>query len=182
MSIYGLTKGTELEQMINGIMQAEANGTMMYYALARLAKEQGLTDISKLFIQAANQEAVHAGFYNVLNGKTPQDFWNLVRTVRKLEYAGEAQVKAMADKVRAAGFAEAADEMDIFAQQEGHHGVMMDEILKKAGQPVESVVPEGQKVYVCPVCGYEYIGDIGAEPEEFTCPLCGQPKKVFKER
>ena len=72
--------------------------------------------------------------------------------------------------------------MDIFAQQEGHHGVMMDEILKKAGQPVESVVPEGQKVYVCPVCGYEYIGDIGAEPEEFTCPLCGQPKKVFKER
>jgi len=30
MSIYGLTKGTELEQMVKMIMQAEANGTMMY--------------------------------------------------------------------------------------------------------------------------------------------------------
>ena len=46
MSIYGLTKGTELEQMVKAIMQAEANGTMMYYALARLAKEQGYNVLS----------------------------------------------------------------------------------------------------------------------------------------
>ena len=44
MSIYGQTKGTELEKMVKTIMQAEANGTMMYYALARLAKEQGYDD------------------------------------------------------------------------------------------------------------------------------------------
>ena len=58
-SLHGLTKGTELEPMIKQAMMAEANGTMMYYALARLAKEQGFDDIAETFIASANQEAVH---------------------------------------------------------------------------------------------------------------------------
>ena len=62
MSIYGFAKGTDLEQIMKAMMQAEANGTMMYYALARMAKEQGYDDIVDTFIEAANQEAVHAGF------------------------------------------------------------------------------------------------------------------------
>ena len=50
MSIYGQTKGTELEKVVKNIMQAEANGTMMYYALARMAKEQGYDDLVDIFI------------------------------------------------------------------------------------------------------------------------------------
>ena len=179
MSIYGQTKGTELESMAKTMMQAEANGTMMYYALARLAKEQGDEDLVPLFIEAANQEAVHAGFYAVLNGKYPQDFWGLVKTLQKAETNGEAQVKAMADKVRAAGFAEAADEMEVFAKQEGHHGKLMAEIL--ARYPQEEKQGKAKKVYVCPVCGYEYEGDINSESDDWVCPLCGQPKSAFKE-
>ncbi len=34
MSIYGQAKGTKLEAMMKKMAQAEANGTMMYYALA----------------------------------------------------------------------------------------------------------------------------------------------------
>ena len=179
-SLHGLTKGTELEPMIKQIMQAEANGTMMYYALARLAKEQGLDDVAEIFIESANQEAVHAGFYATLNGKYPQDFWKLAETVMKAEYAGEDQVKAMAQKVRAAGFAEAADQMEIFAKQEGHHGEVIKELLKKY-KPAKPDTA-GQKIYVCPICGYEYVGNINFEPDDWTCPLCGQPKSVFKEK
>ncbi|MBQ7630052.1 MAG: rubrerythrin, partial [Selenomonadaceae bacterium] len=100
-SFHGLTKGTELEPTIKTVMQAEANGTMMYYALARLAKEQGFDDIAQTFIESANQEAVHAGFYATLNGKYPKDFWKLAETVMKAEYTGEKQVKDLAEKVRA---------------------------------------------------------------------------------
>ena len=179
-SIHGLTKGTELEPMIKAIAQAEANGVMMYYALARLATEQGLDEVAAKFIEAANQEAVHAGFYAVLNGKYPKDFWSLVETVRKAEINGEGQVKAMADKVRAAGFAAAADEMEIFAKQEGHHGVILTEIIEKY-KPKDAVEKRADaKIYVCPVCGYEYVGDIDGEPDDWTCPLCGQPKSAFK--
>ncbi|MBE8949701.1 MAG: rubrerythrin [Quinella sp. 3Q1] len=154
----------------------EANGVMMYYALARLAKEQGLNDAAATFIESANQEAVHAGFYATLNGRYPKDFWNFVRSVGKAETKGEAQVKELADKVRAAGFAKAADEMEIFAKQEGHHGVVIDELLKKYA-PENSVAP-GQKVFVCSICGYEHVGD--APPE--VCPLCGQPASKFVEK
>ncbi len=175
-SLHGLTKGTELEPIMAAMAQGEANGVMMYYALARLAKEQGLDDAAKTFIEAANQEAVHAGFYAVLNGKYPKDFWQLVAGVKATEVKGEATVKALADKVRAAGFTQAADEMEIFAKQEGHHGVILDELLKKYA-PKNSTAP-AQKTFVCSICGYEHIGD--APPA--TCPVCGQPSTAFKEK
>ena len=58
--------------------------------------------------------------------------------------------------MRAAGFAEAADEMEVFAKQEGHHGELMAEIL--ARYPQAEKKEKAKKVYVCPVCGYEYEG------------------------
>ncbi|MCR5175776.1 MAG: rubrerythrin [Anaerovibrio sp.] len=180
MSIFGLTKGTELEKLVQGAMQAEANGTMMYYALARLAKEQGMDEVAEKFIASANQEAVHAGFYAILNGKYPQDFWSLARTLQQAEESGEQKVSAMAAKFREAGLTEAADEMEIFAKEEGHHGAVLKEILDKYGPDTQ--IPAGATVYVCPVCGYEYIGDINKEPDDYTCPLCGQPKTIFKKK
>ncbi len=178
MSLHGQTKGTPFEKIAAMMAQGEANGTMMYYALARLAKEQGLDDVSKDFIEAANQEAVHAGFYAVLNGKYPKDFWGLVRGLMAAENSGETTIKGMADKFREAGLAEAADEMEIFAKQEGHHGVLLKNILEK--HCPELLKESEEKVYVCGCCGYEYIGDLDSEPDDYVCPVCGQPKKVFR--
>ena len=174
-SIHGLTKGTELEPTMAAMAQGEANGVMMYYALARLAKEQGLNDVAQTFIESANQEAVHAGFYATLNGRYPKDFWQLVAGIAQAEYKGETSVKALADAVRAAGFTAAADEMEVFAKQEGHHGVVIDELLKKYA-PKNSA--PAQKTFVCKVCGYEHVGD--APPE--VCPVCGQPSSMFAEK
>ena len=174
-SLHGLTKGTELEPTMAAMAQGEANGVMMYYALARLAKEQGLNAVASTFIESANQEAVHAGFYATLNGRVPKDFWQFVAGVGKAETNGEFSVKALADKVRAAGLTKAADEMEIFAKQEGHHGVVIDELIAKYA-PKDSV--GGGKKWVCGVYGYEHTGD--APPE--ACPVCGQPASVFKEK
>ena len=174
-SLHGLTKGTELEPFMAAMAQGEANGAMMYYALARLAKEQGLDDVAATFIESANQEAIHAGFYATLNGKVPKDFWQFVAGVGKAEYKGKDSVKALADKVRAAGLDKAADEMEIFAEQEWHHGVVIDEMLKKYAP---EYLNSGGKKWVCNICGYEHTGD--APPE--TCPVCGQPASVFKEK
>lgn len=177
MSLNGIMKGTELENVMKSLMQGEANGVMMYYALAQLAREQGLEDVADGFIEAANEEAVHAGFYAVLSGKYPSDFWGLVRGIQKAEENGEAQIQALADQVRAAGHAEAADQMEVFARQEGGHGVRMQAMLDKYQKNAEA--PADKKVYVCPVCGYEHVGDINDEDDSYVCPLCGQPKSAF---
>lgn len=177
-SLHGITQGTPLNQIAEMLAQAEANGTMMYYALARLAKEQGLDDVAADFVEAANQEAVHAGFYATLAGKYPKDFWGLVRGVMAAEISGEGPIEGLADKFRAAGFSGAADEMEIFAKQEGHHGELMKKILEK--HHPELLDNEGKKIYVCGCCGYEYIGELDEEPDDYVCPVCGQPKKVFR--
>ncbi|MFR9127884.1 MAG: rubrerythrin [Acidaminococcus intestini] len=148
---------------------------MMYYALARLAKEQGLDEVSKEFMAIGNEEAFHSGFYAVLKGAYPQDFWNLVRSLQKVEAAGEEKIKAISDEFRAAGLSEAADEMAVFARQEGGHGFRLEALINRFAPEETSV--EGRKVYRCPVCGYEYVGDLESEPDDYVCPLCGQPKK-----
>ena len=181
MSFYGLTKGTELDFAMDCAMRAEANGGVRQYLLARLAQEQGLDEeISKILIELANQEAYHAGFYATVNGEFPNDFWTSIESIMHAEYEAKTNVKNMSDKVRAAGFAQIADQMDIFAKQENHHGEVLEEMIKKFKPKNIETVP--QKVYVCPLCGYEHIGDLSKEPENWTCPLCGQPKSAFKEK
>ena len=177
-SLHGLAKGTSLEKITEMMALGEAKGTMMYYALARLAREQGMEDVAEKFIEAANQEANHAGFYAVLNGMYPKDFWGLVNGLQKAEAAGEASLMKQAARLREEGFDDAAAEVEVFAKQEGHHGEMLEGLLKK--YKPEAVDVAGKKVYVCAVCGFEYIGDLDAEPEDFVCPICGMQKKVFK--
>ena len=180
MSLHEVTKGTQFEKLAEMMAQGEANGVMMYYALARLAREQSYEDVVADFIDAANQEAVHAGFYAVLNGKYPRDFWDMVRGLMAAETSGEARIKSWADDFRAAGFAEAADEMEVFARQEGHHGELLKRILEKYHP--ELLDETNKKIYVCACCGYEYVGELDDEPEDYVCPLCGQPKRVFRLR
>ena len=175
LSVHGLTKDTELEPMIKVVAEAEAAAVMMYYALARLAKEQGLNEAAATFIESGNQEAVHAGFYATLNGKYPKDFWQFVAGVAKAEYKGEKNVLAVAEKVRAAGLTAAADQMEIYAKQEHHHGEVLDELLKKCAPKIDA---PAQKKWVCAFCGYEHTGD--APPD--VCPICGQPSATFKEK
>ena len=39
--------------------------------------------------------------------------------------------------------------------------------------------PEGQTVWRCVICGYEYVGD--TLPEDFICPLCKHPASDFEK-
>lgn len=43
---------------------------------------------------------------------------------------------------------------------------------------------EKSEKYVCTICNYEYSGDIPFEqlPDDYKCPICGQPKSVFKKK
>ena len=49
-----------------------------------------------------------------------------------------------------------------------------------AEEEAQAPVQDGK--WVCSICGYEYAGMLPFDevPEEFVCPLCKQPKTVFK--
>lgn len=53
--------------------------------------------------------------------------------------------------------------------------------LKTGGTVAKAENKAKTKKYVCSVCHYVYDGDIPFEqlPDDYTCPVCGQPKSVF---
>lgn len=42
--------------------------------------------------------------------------------------------------------------------------------------------PQSEEIWVCPVCGYTYRGDLTKEPDSWTCPICGVPKSRFTKQ
>ena len=182
MSMFGQTKGTELEKAIAQLATAEAVGGSMYYALAKIAKEKfGLDNVAKEFIELGNQETNHGAFYAMLNGRYPSDekeFWRMVRGLSKAEYNADNKIEQLADKLAELGLDEiAVAQVREFAIQEKHHGEVTKAIIDKYAPKEESSV--SQKVYVCSVCGFEYEGELNNEPEDYICPVCGCKKGVF---
>lgn len=185
MSIFGQTKVTELEKQIAQLASGEAIGGAMYYALAKVAKEQfGLDDVAKEFIELGNQETNHGVFYAMLNGRYPSDeksFWKMVRGLSKAEFKGEDNINRLADKLAEIGVNdEAVEQVRAFAIQEKHHGEVTKNIIEKYA-PEEEEDLSGKSVYVCAVCGFEYTGDLDKEPDDYKCPICGCAKGVFKK-
>ena len=41
------------------------------------------------------------------------------------------------------------------------------------------VAPDGQTVWRCVICGYEYVGE--ELPEDFICPICKHPASDFEK-
>ena len=50
--------------------------------------------------------------------------------------------------------------------------------IKPKPQPVD-ITEEGQTVWRCTICGYEYVGE--ELPEDFVCPLCKHPASDFEK-
>ena len=68
-----------------------------------------------------------------------------------------------------------------FALQEKHHGEATQAIIEKYA-PKEDEDNTGKPIYVCSVCGFEYVGDFDSEPADYKCPICGCAKSVFKKQ
>ena len=98
----------------------------------------------------------------------------------KAEYKGECNINQLADKLAQIGAdKEAVEQVREFAQQEKHHGEVTKAIIDKYAPKEED--NSGKPVYTCSVCGFEYVGDLDAEPADYKCPICGCAKGVFKK-
>lgn len=63
-----------------------------------------------------------------------------------------------------------------------YHQVKKGTAPKTAPHYVEPAAPAAGERYVCSVCKYEYDGSQGPFedlPDDWKCPVCGQPKSMF---
>lgn len=131
MSLYGITKGTELESIVENNMKGEANGVVMYYALSYLAKEKGLNDIAETLEKIAQDEARHAAFYSILNGQVNKDIFAVFSNIQKAESAALPKLNEFAENIRKMGLEEVAEKIKGIALDEERHGKILQEIIDK---------------------------------------------------
>jgi rubrerythrin len=151
----------------------ESQANRKYAAFADKAKDEGFTNVAKLFTAASEAEAIHAKrLLKVLGsiGKTEENLKASVvgETHEYTEmYPGfvkEGEAEKMSDAVIAFTYAMKAEEV---------HANHYIEALKaiSGGHDLS-----GQKVLLCPICGNIFRG----EPPE-RCPICSAFRKVFRE-
>ena len=151
----------------------ESQANRKYSAFADKAKDEGFSNVAKLFTAASEAEAIHAKrLLKVLGsiGKTEDNLKASV-TGETHEYTEmypgfvkEGEAEKQSDAVIAFTYAMKAEEV---------HANHYKEALKaiSAGHDLSA-----QKVILCPICGNIFRG----EPPE-RCPICSAFKKVFKE-
>lgn len=70
------------------------------------------------------------------------------------------------------------------------YGEYQKSMKNKTGEAFKAFKENGKapaqktEKWVCSVCGYVYDGDVPFEelPDDWKCPLCGQPKSVFEKK
>lgn len=129
MSLFGITKGTTLEDQVEQYLKAETQGVVMYCALARLAAEQGFVDIAAALGDLAGDEARHAGLYAVLNGHAPQDLLEVLGRFAQLENAAQDKIDAFAQQAHTLGLHQAAAAIAATAEDEVRHGKVLEDLL-----------------------------------------------------
>jgi rubrerythrin len=151
----------------------ESQANRKYSAFADKAKDEGFTNVAKLFKAASEAEAIHAKrLLKVLGsiGKTEDNLKASVAgetheyTEMYPGFVKEGEAEKQSDAVIAFTYAMKAEEV---------HANHYKEALKaiSAGHDLS-----GQKVILCPICGNIFRGE---SPER--CPICSAFKKVFRE-
>lgn len=131
MKIYGSTKGTELEKVIEELAKGEAMAAGMYFTLAHIAKEQGREDLAKSFTKIGSDEARHSGLYSYLNGMMNEDIMSVLPMFIKEEEGAYPKILELSEKIRALGLEDAADLVKSAALDEKGHQKLLEVIVKK---------------------------------------------------
>lgn len=131
MKIYGVTKGTVLEEKILNMQKGEEQGAGMYSALSQIAKEKGLIEVSETLMRLAIEEIQHAGMYSILNGSISEDIFPLLEKASAGELKGVDYIKQLALEIKNLGHEEASLKVGIAAIEEGTHGETLQDLIDR---------------------------------------------------
>ena len=161
-------------------MEAFAGESMArnkYTYFASKAKKDGFEQISKIFLETADNEKEHAKlWYKYLNGGSVSDTPANLLAAAEGENAEWTDMYArMAAEARAEGFDEIAEKFEQVGAIEKHHEERYRKLLKNIEDKVV-FSREGDCIWQCSNCGHIVVGK--QAPEE--CPVCNHPQSYFQ--
>ena len=170
-------KGTKTEKNLMEAFAGESMARNKYTYFASKAKKDGFEQISKIFLETADNEKEHAKlWYKYLNGGSVSDTPTNLLAAAEGENAEWTDMYArMAAEARAEGFDEIAEKFEQVGAIEKHHEERYRKLLKNIEDKVV-FSREGDCIWQCSNCGHIVVGK--QAPEE--CPVCNHPQSFFQ--
>lgn len=181
-------KGTQTEKNLLKAFAGESQARMRYTLYAKRAQEEGYEQIAAIFLETAEQEAMHATrFFSFLEGgmleiKASYPAGKVKTTAENLKSAAEGEHEEWSDlypefaRIAAEeGFKKIATAFKMIAEAEITHEKRYLKLL--ANLENNSVFEKEEKVsWYCRKCGYVFEGK---KPPK-NCPTCEHPQAFFE--
>ena len=150
----------------------ESMAHMKYMIFAEQAEKEGKKNIARLFRAIAYAEFVHAKNHARNLGYIGGTEDNLKVAIEGESFEVEDMYPAYLQLARYFGEKGAENSFHFAIEAEKIHAKMYGEAREKLKEGGDM---EEKSIYICPVCGYTYMGD---EPPE-RCPVCGVSADKF---
>lgn len=184
----GSVKGTKTEQNLLKSFAGESQASNRYEFAAKVAKKEGLQQISAIFQETADQEKQHAKrFFKFLEGGALEITATypagiIDNTAGNLKAAADGENEEwteiypeFAATAKAEGFPEIAAAYTMIAKVEAAHEARYRKLLANLENGVV-FEKDGEVYWMCRNCGYIHKG--ASAPQ--LCPACLHPQGYFE--
>ncbi len=157
-------------QNLKDAFAGESQANRKYLAFAKKAEDEGYSQQAKLFRAAADAETVHAHRHLQVMGGIRSTKENLQEAVEGETYEFESMYPNMIEEADRENEGDAKESFDYANKVEKVHAGLYKKYLDNM-KNIEEV-----DIFVCQFCGNTVEGEA---PDK--CPICGRPKKMFKQ-
>lgn len=168
-------KGTQTEKNLLAAFSGESQARNKYTYFAKAAKKEGYEQISRIFLETADNEKEHAKLeFKYLNG-IGSTIENLKEAAAGENYEWTQMYPEFAKTAEEEGFPEIAETLRRIAAVEKAHEARYRKLLQNVED--KSVFKKNKAVkWKCLNCGYIHEGDTAPD----KCPACRHPQSYFE--
>ncbi len=168
-------KGSRTEQNIRDAFAGERQARNKYTYFASKAKKEGYEQISKLFLETADNEKEHAKIWFKLLGGIGTTAENLLAAAEGENFEWTDMYARFAKEAREEGFEDIAKLFEGVGAIEKEHEERYRKLLANVqGGLVFS--KDGDMIWQCANCGHVVVGKQAPE----VCPVCAHPQAYFQ--
>ena len=168
-------KGTKTEENLWKAFIGESQARNKYTIYAKVAMKEGYQQIAAMFLEAAENERVHAKLHFRALGQIGDTMENLMAAAEGENEEAVSMYPDMAETAKEEGFEELAQVFEGLAKIEAAHEERFKKFLANLNDGTVFQKSENVK-WKCRECGYIHEGTTPPE----VCPVCKHPKGFYE--
>ena len=169
-------KGSKTEENLKKAFEGESMARNKYLIFSENARKNGFIQISRIFQETAENEAMHGKIWlkYLMGKKFDSTLDNLIAAAEAEHYEWTQMYAEFAQTAKDEGFDEIAYHFDKIRNIEEMHDTRYTKLIADIKQ--ENLFNKSEKViWECAKCGYTHTSEKAPE----VCPFCKHPQGYF---